>query len=286
MAFLCWLPFLTPDGYLRLLRLIPLLGTLEIGFELIGEQAFARAAGKLREAQERVHTWDFPARMLAPFEAYLDWGIHISLVLLEQANSMFNPVGAYAHQEKRAEAKERASLLDTYRKMEPADLLAADERTRSRFYEAQLTPTHDYDPLNREYSWKQNLGYGLATTAGLVGIFFIATRLHLPLDWLLSQLQPIPADLPWYRRLQGGLWDYLLVLFVAALVILAFALLIYALGWLAQKALETALALAGRSLNVLARALSQDYKRTYRMVLFLTLLATLLTVFLPNELVC
>jgi hypothetical protein len=286
MDFLCAIPFLTPDAYLRLLRLIPLLGTVEIGFELIGEESFRRGAERMLDWQGRVREWAFPRRMMAPFEKYLDWGLHIALTLLQQVNWIFNPAGAWQEKEKRDEEKARATLLEPYRKMSMEELLATDERTFRKALDARFPTARDYDPINWEFTGKQHLAYGLLTLAGLAGLFWLATRLHLPLDWLLSQFEPVPAGEPWYRRLPQDFMDYVGFVFITALAIALFTLLLYGLAWLAQKLLEGLIALSGWALQKIARALSQDYKRTYKTVLFLTLLATILTVFLPNELFC
>src|SRR5689334_9985298 len=92
MNFLCAL--ITPDNYLRLLRALPLLSTLEIFFELLGEERIRQEAKNIAALQERLRTWGIAKRVGAWFLAYLKWAWYVFKELVDagfHAASFWNP---------------------------------------------------------------------------------------------------------------------------------------------------------------------------------------------------
>jgi hypothetical protein len=278
MELLCSLPFLTPDRYLRLLRLIPLLGTLEIGFELIGEETFRQNATHVQEVQERIDQWHLPDRILGVAREYFEWGIYVSMVLIESAGQLagwlFNPIGAYRSSQKRAEEAIRQQAEFNRRRLELIDLYDGSDVERPH------TPT--MQALG--YPWMTHLILGTVTIGGLWALISAFPPLVRAGAWLTEVALGVPEEVSWFEHLLSDFLSIFTLIALAGLVVAGIAALVFGVGWALHALVLAALWAFKGALEKVAAALS--YKKAYKVLLGLTLIATVLSVFLPNELDC
>jgi hypothetical protein len=279
MDLLCSFPFLTPERYLRLLRLIPLLGTLEIGFELIGEETFRENAGRVELFQKRINAWNLPEKIVRLAGGYLNWGWYFATLLLDGAilltGGLFDPFGTYRNFKRRLENERKAEerMMDSYLNL----LKLVDDPPPG---EEPIPPQHK----KPGYAWTTHVLLGVVTFGGLWALLTVFPPLVRAGIWLTETIFSSPESSPWYNRIFNDFISFAILIVLASLVVAGFTALVYCLGWVFQWLVLASLWLFVHMLEKVAALLA--HKRAYKVLLSLTLLATVLSVFLPNELEC
>ena len=98
-------------------------------------------------------------------------------------------------------------------------------------------------------------------------------------------MRVLPAGHAWYERiLHDMFWEFPLNIIGAVLTLALCAGILYTLGWVAQAVAQVALWLIAKPLQALAALLA--HRRLYKALLAVTLLSTVLTALLPNEIKC